>query len=137
MVEEAEVPPVGTSKVRPRLLVVPTLVLATLCAVSPGGIANAAPVFDVDGYSACTATTAPAPDQDFDGVVTTCCVQNAGVPAPTRFGMGCVAPMDGASEDERPTIVLPTRPVPPEDPDADADPNLNGLIDLPIPDPQP
>lgn len=67
----------------------PALVVAAVCAGSPCGIANAAPVFDVDGYSDCTETTAPAPDQDFDGLVTTCCVQHAGVPAPTRYGMGC------------------------------------------------
>lgn len=75
----------------------------------------------------------PGPDQDFDAVSTTCCVQNAGVPAPTRFGMGCVAPMDGASADERPTIVLPMRPSPPED----ADGALDDLGDLPLPDPIP
>ena len=116
-----------------RRLVVPVVVFAAACAVGPCGIANASPVFDVDAYSTCTATTAPGPDQDIDGVVTTCCVQHAGVPAPTNYGMGCVAPMDGASADERPLIVLPTRPVPPEDADTD----LNDLIDLPIADPQP
>ena len=124
---------VNRSNAGRRRLVVPVFVFAAACAVGPCGIANASPVFDVDAYSACTATTAPGPEQDFDAVVTTCCVQNAGVPAPTNYGMGCVAPMDGASADERPLIVLPTRPVPPEDADAD----LNALIDLPIPDPQP
>jgi hypothetical protein len=101
--------------------------------VGPCATARAAPVFDVDAYSDCTSTLTPAPGQDFDGFVTTCCVENAGVPAPTKFGMGCVAPMDGAAPDERPLIVLPTRPVPPEGADAD----LNGLIDMPIPEPQP
>jgi hypothetical protein len=96
-------------------------------------VANASPVFDVDGYSACTATTVPAPDQDFDAVVTTCCTQNAGVPAPTRFGMGCVAPLDDAAVDERPTIVLPMRPAPPDDTDG----ALEDLGDLPLPEPIP
>jgi hypothetical protein len=116
-----------------RRLVAPALAFAAACAFGASGIANASPVFDVDAYSECTATTAPGPDQDFDGVVTTCCVNNAGVPAPTNYGMGCVAPMDGASADERPLIVLPMRPVPPEKADAD----LNGLIDMPLPDPLP
>lgn len=122
---------VSSSYVGLRRLVTPALAFAAACAFGASGIANASPVFDVDAYSECTATTAPGPDQDFDGVVTTCCVKNAGVPAPTNYGMGCVAPMDGASADERPLIVLPMRPVPPENADAD----LNKLIDMPIPDP--
>jgi hypothetical protein len=99
----------------------------------PSPVANAAPVFDVDGYTACTATTAATPDRDFDTVVTDCCVQHAGVPAPTTYGMGCVAPTDAASADERPTIVLPMRALPADDPDRD----LQALIDMPLPDPPP
>jgi hypothetical protein len=80
------------------------------------GIANAdAPKFDVEGYSTCTATAAPAPDQDFDGVVTSCCVQNAGVPTPTTYGMACVVSGENRQADFRPTIVLPTRPQPTDD----------------------
>ncbi len=95
---------------------------------SGSGIASATPVFDVDAYSTCTATTAPGPDQDFDAVVTACCVSHAGVPAPTSYGLGCAAPMDAASSvDERPVIVLPMRPAPPGDP----------VLDLPVPDPLP
>lgn len=116
-----------------RSIVAPALAVAAAFAFGASGTANAAPVFDVDAYTECTATTAPGPDQDFDGVVTTCCAQNAGVPAPTNYGMGCVAPMDGTSADERPLIVLPMRPVPPENADAD----LNKLIDMPLPDPLP
>jgi hypothetical protein len=91
-----------------------------------GGMANATPVFDVDAYSTCTATTAPGPNQDFDAVVSACCVSHAGVPAPTNYGLGCAAPMDAASAvDERPVIVLPMRPASTEDPD------------VPVPDPLP
>ena len=126
----------GTLRVRRRLLVVPALATAALGAVGTCGTANASPVFNVDAYSACTATTVPAPDQDFDSVVTGCCVQNAGVPAPTNYGMGCTATVSAAA-DERPLIVLPTRPVAPEDSDADADANLDRLINLPIPDAPP
>jgi hypothetical protein len=131
--QEAEVAVVNRSSAGGRRLVIPAFVFVTACAFGPCGTANATPVFDVDAYSACTATTVPGPDQDFDAVVTTCCVQNAGVPTPTNYGMGCVAPMDGAPADERPLIVLPTRPVPPQDADAD----VNGLVDMPIPDPAP
>jgi hypothetical protein len=123
----------GMSRPGLRRLVLPALAFAAACTTAPCAVANASPVFDVDGYSTCTATTVPAPDQDFDAVTTACCVQNAGVPAPTRFGMGCVAPMDGASADERPTIVLPMRPAPPED----ADGALDDLGDLPLPEPIP
>jgi hypothetical protein len=93
----------------------------TIAAVATGslclaGNANAdPPKFDVDGYSTCTATTSPAPDQDFDGVVTSCCVENAGVPTPTTYGMACVAAAQNQSADFRPTIVLPSRPQQPDD----------------------
>lgn len=114
-------------------LVVPAIAAMATWLAGSYGIANASPVFDVDAYTACTAATVPAPEQDFDGVVTTCCVENAGVPAPTNYGMGCVAPMDAASADERPTIVLPMRPTPP----GEADGDLDDLIDMPIPEPLP
>jgi hypothetical protein len=136
VLEEARMTLISTSRPIRQGLIVGGLALAFACTVGPCGVANASPVFDVDGYSACTATTAPAPDQDFDAVVTGCCVQNAGVPAPTRFGMGCVAPMDGAATDERPTIVLPMRPAPPEDADGGLD-DLGDLGDLPLPAPIP
>lgn len=126
----------GTAGHLGRRLVLPALAFAAICAAGPCGVANAAPVFDVDGYSNCTATTVPAPDQDFDGVVTTCCVQHAGIPAPTRFGLGCVAPMDGAADDERPVIVMPMRAAPPEQ-SQDALDALQDLGDLPQPDSAP
>lgn len=107
----------GTSHARRWALAVSAPALAAAW-VANTGTASAAPVFDVDAYTACTATTAPGPDQDFDGVVINCCVQNAGVPAPTRYGMGCVASMDAVPAGERPTIVLPMRPAPPDDLDA-------------------
>jgi len=108
-------------------------VVAFACLAAPSGVAHASPVFDVDAYAQCT-TTAPAPDQDVDGFISACCVQYAGVPAPTRFGMGCAAPMRAdAGPDERPLIVLPSRALPDEQADAD----LNGLIDMPIPEPLP
>ena len=105
-------------------------IAAAACAVGPLAVAQASPIFDVDAYSQCTSTTVPAPDQDADAVVSACCVQNAGVPAPTRFGMGCAAPMRAdAGPDERPVIVLPARALPDEQADAD----LNGLVDTPLP----
>ena len=116
-----------------RLALLPLFVLGAALAAGPCGTASATPGFDVDGYSTCTATTVPAADQDFDAVVTDCCVQHAGVPAPTRYGVGCVDPADANSADGRPTIVLPTDPVSPDK----ADDDLNGLIDRPLPDPLP
>ncbi len=100
-------------------------------AVSVGGqygIASASPTFDADGYSACTAAAAPGPQEIVDGVATSCCVQFAGIPTGTRFGMGCVAPVVNSSEDFRPTIILPTRPVPPEENQT----ALDALVELPI-----
>ena len=102
-------------------------VLAT-SGVGQAGIANAAPgTFDDAGYTACTATNVPGPGQDLDGVVTACCLQYAGVPTPTAYGMGCAArPSDNMPADYRPTIVLPTRPMP-DSPLSDGD-----LLDPPI-----
>lgn len=77
--------------------------------------AFAAPVFDEPGYSACTGTTYPRPDQTVDMVVTDCCVDNGGLPTPTHFGVGCVAQVDNPAPDYRPTIVLPLRPGDPGD----------------------
>jgi hypothetical protein len=126
----------GNEGVR-RRLVLPAFAVAAACVVGPIGVAQASPagqVFDVDAYAQCTTTTVPAPDQDADAVVSACCVQNAGVPAPTRFGMGCAAPMRAdPGPDDRPLIVLPSRALPDEQADAD----LNGLIDMPVPEPLP
>lgn len=122
------------SRVGRRRLVVAAIAAAAASAIGPLAVAQASPLFDVDAYSQCTSTTVPAPDQDADAVVSACCVQNAGVPAPTRFGMGCAAPMRAdAGPDERPVIVLPARALPDEQADAD----LNGLVDMPLPEPLP
>lgn len=119
------------SRKRRHRLVLPAVALA--CLAAPSGVAHASPVFDVDAYAQCT-TTAPAPGQDVDGFVSECCIQHAGVPTPTRFGIGCAAPMKAdAGPDDRPLIVLPSRALPDEQADAD----LNGLIDVPVPEPLP
>ncbi|MEU0498117.1 hypothetical protein [Mycobacterium sp. NPDC006124] len=108
--------------------------LAAACAITPTAVAHASPIFDVDAYTQCTSTTVPAPGQDADAVVTQCCAQNAGVPTPTRFGMGCAAPMRAdADPDERPLIVLPSRALP----DGQADAGLDGMVDAPLPEPPP
>ncbi|MCV7422484.1 hypothetical protein H7K45_18210 [Mycobacterium yunnanensis] len=123
----------GSRTARPRL-VASVLFLATAWALGSAGVAHASPVFDVDSYAQCTSTTVPAPGQDADAVISQCCVQNAGVPAPTRFGMGCAAPLRAdADPDERPLIVLPSRALPDDEPDAD----LGGLVDAPLPEPLP
>ncbi|BBZ30789.1 hypothetical protein MMAD_50840 [Mycolicibacterium madagascariense] len=114
-----------------RRLGLPFLAGTAALFIGSSGIASAAPTFDVEGYSTCTATTTPAPGEDYDAVVSDCCVQHAGVPTPTKFGMGCVAPVDAAGVDERPTIVLPVRPLPADK----ADDDLNGLIDMQLPGP--
>ena len=124
---------VTTGSMRRRL--VPAALMVAAACLGPAAVANASS-FDVDGYSSCTATTVPAPQQDFDAVVSTCCVEHAGVPTSTRFGMGCVAPMDAGAIDERPTIVLPMRPPAPEE-SQDVQNALNDLADLPLPDPIP
>lgn len=59
-------------------------------------------------------------------------MQYAGIPTGTRFGVGCVAPVVNPSEDYRPTIILPTRLVPPEENQT----ALDDLIELPIPQPR-
>ena len=70
---------------------------------------QAAPVFNEPAYMTCTATTPPGPDGNVDAVVTDCCVNNGGLPEPTRFGLGCVAQLDNPPPDYRPTIVMPMR----------------------------
>jgi len=104
--------------------------LLTVCAAGQSGIAQAAPVFDVEAFSTCTATRVPGPDEDFDGMVTSCCVDNAGVPAATRYGLGCVAQVDNPPEDYRPTIVMPSRPSPLPEGD---DPALDEMLKQPPP----
>lgn len=98
-----------------RLLVATALLAAG--AAAPAGIANAQPAsFNVDGYTACTEAPVPGDnpngEPDLDSIVISCCVQNAGVPADTSYGMGCVAPAGSQSGDNPPTIVLPSRPLP-------------------------
>lgn len=103
--------------------IAPPMIAVALWAAAPAGA-----VFDEPGFSLCTATTAPAPEQNFDMVSTDCCVKHGGVPAPTNYGMGCVAQVDNPAPDYRPTIVLPSRP----DPDATSgDPALDELEKLP------
>jgi hypothetical protein len=95
-----------------------------LLAVGTPGLAQASPTFDEQGYSTCTATTIPGPDQNMDTIATTCCVDHGGTPTGTTYGMGCVAQVDNPPEDYRPTIYMPTRPSPPEEGD---DPALDEL----------
>jgi hypothetical protein len=99
-----------------RRLGLPFAATAVLTAggLAQAGIANAVPAtFDDEGSSHCTATNVPGPDESLDGVVTACCVQYGGIPAPTTYGMGCVAPLpDNMPADFRPTIVMPTLPMP-------------------------
>ncbi len=107
-------------------------VVAAACCIGPG-IAHADPAFDIDAYSDCTAAPVTGADQDADGIVSACCVRNAGVPTPTKFGMGCAAPLSGSDPEGRPVIVLPMHPIAPDKGDAD----LNGLIDMPLLQPLP
>jgi hypothetical protein len=97
---------------------------------APASIAAAAPAFDDVGYSTCTATTDPGPDQTLDDVTTTCCVNHGGVPAGTSYGIGCVAQVDNPPPDYRPTIVMPTWPAPPGEDDAQLE-ELEKLPPLP------
>ncbi|MDT7754684.1 MAG: hypothetical protein QOH27_582 [Mycobacterium sp.] len=95
-----------------------------LLAVGTPRLAQASPTFDEQGYSTCTATTIPGPDQNMDTIATTCCVDHGGTPTGTTYGMGCAAQVDNPPEDYRPTIYMPTRPSPPEEGD---DPALDEL----------
>lgn len=113
-----------------RLLAVAASVLAAGVVLAPS--AQAAPVFNEPGYSDCTATTMPGPDQNLDVVVTECCLNNGGLTAPTRFGLGCMRQMDNPPEDYRPTIVMPMR-VDPNMPDESALEELDKLPLLPLP----
>jgi hypothetical protein len=91
--------------------------LLALCGAP--GIAGAQPSWDEQGFSLCTATTVPAPGQTPDSIATTCCVDHAGVPTGTSYGVGCAAPMANPSAEFRPTIVMPTWPLPAGDPPRD------------------
>ena len=104
--------------------------LVVVASSAAGGIAHASPKFDELGYSTCTLTTVPGPDQNFDDVATACCVDHAGVPAATTYGIGCVAQVDNPPPDYRPTIFMPTRPAPPGEDDAALD-ELEKLPPLP------
>ena len=109
-----------------RTVVCAAVLAAGMLAIAPP--AAAAPVFDEPGYSMCTATTYPSPDQTVDMVVTDCCVNHGGLPTPTNFGVGCVKQVDNPSPDYRPTIVLPQRP---GDPSEQALEELDKLPPLP------
>lgn len=122
---------IGTALGGRRRHLVTVLAVMAACAAGQGGIANASPTFDIVGYETCTATAAPGPEENFDGAVSACCVQSAGVPTPTNYGMGCVATMDNPPADYRPTIILPTRTLPTDGSDEQG--ALDALIDLPIP----
>jgi hypothetical protein len=100
-----------------------------LCVAGQSGVASASPTFDVEGYSNCT--VAVVPGGNVDDLATSCCVQQAGIPTDTRYGVGCIAPVDNPAPDYRPTVILPTRPVPPEQ-NQNA---LDGLLELPVPQP--
>jgi hypothetical protein len=101
----------GTISARRLLVTTTTMTLLAASGLCLPAIANAdPPKFDEQGYTTCTAITVPAPDQDFDGMVTSCCAQNAGIPTSTKYGMACVAPPPAVvPADYRPTIVLPSR----------------------------
>lgn len=105
-----------------------TVVALAMCTAGVPWRADASPTFDDPGYSACTATTMPGPDQDVDAVTARCCVQHGGIPTDTTYGMGCVAQVDNPAEDYRPTIYMPTRPSPPGEGD---DPALDELAKQP------
>jgi hypothetical protein len=110
-----------------------TIVALTMCAAGAPGLAHASPTFDEQGYSACTATTNPGPDQDVDAVTTKCCATHGGIPTGTTYGMGCVAQVDNPPEDYRPTIYMPTRPSPPGEGDDPAFDELEKQPPLPPP----
>lgn len=120
--------PTGTTLVRHRRPLVAAAALVAVCAAGQLGIAPASAEFDEQGYSLCTATATPAPGENFDPIATACCVEHAGVPAGTTYGVGCVAPVENPPEDYRPTIIMPTRPAPPDEGD---DAVLDELMKLP------
>lgn len=102
--------PIRTSLTRRRRPLTTAAIFVAVCAAGQAAIAPASAAFDVQGYEACTSMTAPGPDQNLDTVATTCCVDYAGVPANTTYGVGCVAPIENPPEDYRPTIVMPIQP---------------------------
>jgi hypothetical protein len=110
-----------------------TIVALTMCAAGAPGLAHASPTFDDPGYSACTATTLPGPDQTTDDVTTKCCATHGGIPTGTTYGMGCVAQVDNPPTDYRPTIYMPTRPSPPGEGDDPAFDELEKQPPLPPP----
>ena len=120
--------PIRASLARHRRPLAATAAFVGICAAAQVAIAPASAAFDVQGYETCTATAAPGPDQNFDAIATTCCVDNAGVPADTKSGVGCVAPVENPPADYRPTIILPTRPTPPGEGE---DPAYDELMKLP------
>jgi hypothetical protein len=92
-------------------MLVTGLAVTAFGVVGGAGIAHA-DVFDDQAYSTCTALAPPG--VDMDGVATSCCVENFGVPTPTRYGIGCMAAMANPAPDYRPVIFMPTRQAPPE-----------------------
>jgi hypothetical protein len=124
--------PIGTTPARHRRMFAAAALLA-VCAAGQAGMASASASFDEQAYSMCTATTIPGPDQTFDTVATACCAENAGVPTPTTYGMGCVKPVDNPGADYRPTIIMPTRPTPPGESDAAFDEMLKQPPAPPLP----
>lgn len=119
--------PTRTTLARRRRPLATAAAFVGICAAGQFAIPSASAAFDVQGYETCTATTAAGPDQNIDSVATTCCVDNAGVPANTTYGVGCVAPVENPPEDYRPTIIMPTRPMPP----GEGDPTYDELMKLP------
>ncbi len=107
--------PIRTRLARRRRPLATAAAFVGICAAAQAAIAPASAAFDMQGYERCTATATPGPDQNIDSIATTCCVDNAGVPANTTYGVGCVAPVENPPEDYRPTIVMPSRPTPPDD----------------------
>ncbi|MBP2455389.1 hypothetical protein [Mycolicibacterium lutetiense] len=120
--------PIRTSLARRRRPLATAATFVVIGAAAQWAIAPASASFDVQGYETCTAAAAPGPDQNIDSVATTCCVDNAGVPANTSYGVGCVARVENPPEDYRPTIVMPTRPIPP---DEGEDPIYDERMELP------
>jgi hypothetical protein len=111
----------GSLAVRSRRPLIAALGSLVMGVAGPATICAAAPLFDDIGYSTCTASTNPSPDQSLDDVTTSCCVNHGGVPASTMYGIGCVAQVDNPPPDYRPTIVMPTWAAPPGEDDARLD----------------
>ncbi|QEM43586.1 hypothetical protein [Mycolicibacterium grossiae] len=95
------------------------------------GIATAS-AFDDVAFSTCTSTAVPPPDANYDAIATSCCVDQAGTPTLTTYGIGCVAAVVNPAPDYRPVIYMPTRPAPPEEGDGALD-ELMKQPPLPLP----